>query len=564
MSRGYSKLVRAVLAAMLVFSLLLTGCGQTEPKSSQQSDTQTGNQNQSESQEGLLSWQKDTSPFEFDLYFFAAWGTQYPWRGALVEKYITEDTGVTPNIIIPTGNEKEYLNVMIASNDLPDAMVLEWYAPETKRLIEAGYIHSINDLSAQYAPELMDMISEDVIKYHSHSDGKLYYLPSFMPTKEEYEQSLEKHGARSLFIQKRIYEGLGKPSADTPEKLLQILRDIRDKYPDVKPFSIESPVDVTQWGLTGNLTMQYFAGIFAPETYGKDIYLDNGQIKLIFENENFIEAIRFLNQIYKEGLISVDTLMMKHEVWGDTVDSAQWGVTGRFPIDIWKSHNNKIMQLKKDEGYTYIPLEFQKYNGKEPQFAGGRGAGWVASMVTKNAKNPGRIIRYFEYCWSDAGQIANMFGREGETFDFVNGMPQYKPEILKDIEENPDALENKYGFEQRLLMWRSKWGGLQKIAMAPPSYAEYLKDVGKYGVDIWELGLDNLDPDPSSDAGVAYQKIKNIWNKYLAQMILSESDDDFKASYDAAMKEIKEAGLEKVREVMTENHIKDLQAKGVK
>ena len=564
MSKGYSKLVRAVLAAMLVFSLLLTGCGQTEPKSSQQSDTQTGNQNQSESQEGLLSWQKDTSPFEFDLYFFAAWGTHYPWRGALVEKYITEDTGVTPNIIIPTGNEKEYLNVMIASGDLPDAMVLEWYAPETKRLIEAGYIHSINDLSAQYAPELMDMISEDVIKYHSHSDGKLYYLPSFMPTKEEYEQSLEKHGARSLFIQKRIYEGLGKPSADTPEKLLQILRDIRDKYPDVKPFSIESPVDVTQWGLTGNLTMQYFAGIFAPETYGKDIYLDNGQIKLIFENENFIEAVRFLNQIYKEGLISVDTLMMKHEVWGDTVDSAQWGVTGRFPIDIWKSHNIKIMQLKKDEGYTYIPLEFQKYNGKEPQFAGGRGAGWVASMVTKNAKNPGRIIRYFEYCWSDAGQIANMFGREGETFDFVNGIPQYKPEILKDIEENPDALENKYGFEQRLLMWRSKWGGLQKIAMAPPSYAEYLKDVGKYGVDIWELGLDNLDPDPSSDAGVAYQKIKNIWNKYLAQMILSESDDDFKASYDAAMKEIKEAGLEKVREVMTQNHIKDLQAKGVK
>jgi len=564
MSKGYSKLVRAVLAAMLVFSLLLTGCSQTGSRTSPQSDTQTGNQNQSESQEGLLSWQKDTSPFEFDLYFFAAWGTHYPWRGALVEKYITEDTGVTPNIIIPTGNEKEYLNVMIASGDLPDAMVLEWYAPETKRLIEAGYIHSINDLSAQYAPELMDMISEDVIKYHSHSDGKLYYLPSFMPTKEEYEQSLEKHGARSLFIQKRIYEGLGKPSADTPEKLLQILRDIRDKYPDVKPFSIESPVDVTQWGLTGNLTMQYFAGIFAPETYGKDIYLDNGQIKLIFENENFIEAVRFLNQIYKEGLISVDTLMMKHEVWGDTVDSAQWGVTGRFPIDIWKSHNNKIMQLKKDEGYTYIPLEFQKYNGKEPQFAGGRGAGWVASMVTKNAKNPGRIIRYFEYCWSDAGQIANMFGREGETFDFVNGMPQYKPEILKDIEENPDALENKYGFEQRLLMWRSKWGGLQKIAMAPPSYAEYLKDVGKYGVDIWELGLDNLDPDPSSDAGVAYQKIKNIWNKYLAQMILSESDDDFKASYDAAMKEIKEAGLEKVREVMTENHIKDLQAKGVK
>ena len=576
MSKSKGKLISLVLVVLMVFSLVLAACGSTDTtKPDADANTQNNTQNNASddadssnegsegSDEDLLSWQKDTSPFEFDLYFFAAWGTGYPWRGALVEQFINEDTGVTPNIIIPTGNEQEYLNVMISSNDLPDAMVLEWFAPETKRLIEAGHIHAIDDLSAEYAPELMDMIADDVINYHAHTDGKLYYLPSFMATKEEYEESLEKHGARSLFIQKGIYEGLGEPSVDTTDKLLQLLKDIRDNYPDVKPFSIEAPLDVVQWGLTGNLTMQYFAGIFAPETYGKDMYLEDDQIKLVIENENFVEAVRYLNEIYREGLISVDTLMMKHETWGETVDSAQWGVTGRFPIDIWKSHNPKIMQLTNDEGKTYIPLEFQKYDGKEPQFAGGRGAGWVASMVTKNAKNPERIIRYFQYCWSDEGQIANMFGREGETFDFVDGKPQYKPEILEDMEKNPDALENKYGFEQRLLMWRSKWGGLQKVAMAPQSYTDYLESVGIYGHDVWEMGLDNLDPEPDSDEGVAYQTIKNIWNSYLAQMILAENDADFDAAYEAAMKEIEEAGLEKVKAVMTENHLKDLEKKGV-
>lgn len=132
------------------------------------------------------------------------------------------------------------------------------------------------------------------------------------------------------------------------------------------------------------------------------------------------------------------------------------------------------------------------------------------------------------------------------------------------MEENPDTLENKYGFEQRLLMWRSKWGGLQKVAMAPPSYTEYLGSVGQYGHDIWELGLDSLEPDPDSDEGVAYQKIKNIWNGYIAQMILAENDGDFDGAYEAAMKEIEEAGLEKVKAVMTENHLKDLEKKGVK
>ena len=100
--------------------------------------------------------------------------------------------------------------------------------------------------------------------------------------------------------------------------------------------------------------------------------------------------------------------------------------------------------------------------------------------------------------------------------------------------------------------------------MAPPSYTDYLKDVGKYGVDVWELGLDNLDPDPASDEGVAFQKIKNIWNKYLAQMVLAENDEQFNAAYEAGMKEIEEAGLQKVKDVMTQNHLKDLEAKGIK
>ncbi|MGE5614135.1 MAG: hypothetical protein ACM3XR_06985, partial [Bacillota bacterium] len=435
------------LALLISFSLVLTGCGKGAESAKQEStkseaastEGQTGTSQASKTgeaqrEEKLLSWQKDTSPFTFDIYFYGAWGTFYPWRGSLVEKYITEATGVTPNIIIPTGNEKEYLNVLIASNELPDAMVLEWYAPETKKLIQSGNIYSINELAEQYAPELMDMIPEDVLTYHNQEDGKLYYLPSFFTTKEEYEQSLEKHGARPLFIQKGIYEALGKPSTDTPDKLLEVLKQIKANYPDLKPFSIESPLDVNQWGLTGNLTMQFFAGIFAPETYGRDTYLENDKIKLIIENPNFIEAVRFLNKIYREGLISVDLLTMKHENWGELVDSAQLAVTGRFAIDIWKSHNPKILKLTNDEGRTYIPLEYMKYNGKDPQFAGGRGAGWVGSMVTKNAKNPGRIIRYFQYCWSDEGQLTNLFGKEGETYEMKDGLPYYKPEILQELE----------------------------------------------------------------------------------------------------------------------------------
>jgi len=143
---------------------------------------------------------------------------------------------------------------------------------------------------------------------------------------------------------------------ETPEEFIQLLRDIKEKFPDVKPFTIEPPVDVNQFNLTGSYTLGYFAGIFAPETYAKEQYLENDQIKMIFENANFIEGVKLLNQIYREGLISVDSLMMKHENFGETTDAAQYAVTGSYPIDIWKTHNPRVTALTNDESKTYIPL----------------------------------------------------------------------------------------------------------------------------------------------------------------------------------------------------------------
>ncbi len=571
MKERCTKVFAVVLIAMISMSMVLTGCGgnsqnsNTATTTTAQENTQNATDSSNATQETKYSWQEDTSPFNFDLYFFASWGTGYPWHGTQVEKYITEDTGVTPNIIIPTGNDKEYLNVMIASDDLPDAMILEWNSPETKKLIESGKIYSINELSEQYAPEFMDMIPEDVTKYHSKADGKLYYLPSFMPSKQEWDESLEKHNARPLFIQKGIYEALGSPAVDTPDKLLALLKEVKAKYPDVKPFAIEPPLDVVQWNsLCGSETLTYFAGIFAPETYSKDLYLENDQVKMIFENPNFVEAVRFLNTLYKEGLISTDILMTKAESASDNYKTAQYAVTGMFPIDVWKTYNPNIMSLYNDEGKTYMPLEIMSYNGKQAQFAGTRGAGWVASMVTKNAKDPGRIIRYFEYSWSDEGQIANLFGREGETFEFVNGVPKYLPAVSEEMQKDPNALADKYGFESKLLMWRSKWGSLQKLAVSPVEFTNYLESVQKYAVDIWDMGLDNLDPNPTSSEGIAYAKVKSIWNKYLSKMVLAKDDAEFDASYAAGMKEIEEAGLEKIKKVMTENHLADMKVKAGK
>jgi putative aldouronate transport system substrate-binding protein len=520
----------------------------------------------SEKPEAALSWQKDTSPFQFDLFFYGAWGTFYPWKGSYVEKLIEQKTGVHPNIIIPTGDEKEYLSVLVASGKLPDVMVLEWYGDMTKRLIAAGKIYSIKELCDKYAPEFWDQIPEDVKAYHTQADGNLYYLPSFFTSKEEFQQSPEKQVYRPFFIQKGIYEALGKPSVDTPEKFIAMLKMIKQRYPGKKVITIEPPLDVNQWGLTGCFTLSYLLGAFAPETCGNDYYLDGSTVKLCFESKGMVDSIKFLNTLVREGLMSIDVLTTRQESYQGQMNSGLFAVATRYPIDIWKQHNPKIMEVTGDEKDTYIPLEYLHVGGKDPQYVGTRGTGWVGSMVTKNAKNPGRIIRYFQYSWSEEGQMDNLFGKEGETYTIVNGIPKYTPAIIDELNKTGDAFWDKYGFERRLLMWRSVPATYQKLAIAPQGYTDYLIATGKYGKDTYDQGLGApwnrvIDPDPSSKEGVAFQKIKDIWNKALAQMIIAPDDVTFEGVYTKALKEIASNGLEDVRKVLAANRIKDINKK---
>jgi putative aldouronate transport system substrate-binding protein len=555
------QLHRRIVVLVTILGLLVTATGFAGGVAA---DQPPADQPSTAVPEGAPSWQKDTSPFEFDLFFYGAWGGNYVWRDSYVEEIVREKTGAYPNIIIPTGDEKEFLSVMVASGDYPDAMILELTSEIGKRIIEAGQVYPIQELTDQYAPDFWDEIPESIKAYHAQSDGELYQIPSFFSSAEDWQKSTEKHSFRPFFIQRGIYEELGEPSVETPEELFDLLQTIKENYPDLKPFSISPPIDVAQWGFTTSFTLAYLLGAYAPETYGNQYYLEDDEVRICFQSEGMVEAIGFLNRLYRAGILSVDNLTEPHAGWGDDkVSSGVFAVTTRFPIDIWKTHNPAILQITGDPGRTYIPLDYLHVDGQDPQYAGGRGPGWVGSMVMKNAELPGRIIRYLQYSWSEEGQMDTLFGRLGETYEMVNGFPRYTADIVGEMETNTDFW-HEYGLERRLLMWRNPYPGWQRMATAPQEFTDYLVYSGQFAADIWDLGLDSLDPDPASREGVSLQRIKDVWNRTVAQMIIAQSDAEFQSALTAGMEEIQESGLDDVLSVMQENHLADLERKGVR
>jgi putative aldouronate transport system substrate-binding protein len=193
--------------------------------------------------------------------------------------------------------------------------------------------------------------------------------------------------------------------------------------------------------------------------------------------------------------------------------------------------------------------------------------GWQGFFITKNAKNPDRIIKFLEYAWSDEGQMDLRYGKEGETYEMVDGLPQHKAEV-KELELSDNAAwYNKYGLTASTLMWRAGklWDDAEKrdfMKNQPEQYAAK-EMIAKYNFDGNALGLDNIEPEGSTPEGVINAKIKDLWNKTIPKLVLAKSDAEFDDIYKDFVKDMDKVGAAKVEKVMYERHILDLQKKGV-
>jgi putative aldouronate transport system substrate-binding protein len=56
-----------------------------------------------------------------------------------------------------------------------------------------------------------------------------------------------------------------------------------------------------------------------------------------------------------------------------------------------------------------------------------------SASISLSAKNPERILDFFEYCFTDEGFILMNFGIEGQSFNYVNGTPIPDPEYANKV-----------------------------------------------------------------------------------------------------------------------------------
>ncbi|MFC4101510.1 extracellular solute-binding protein [Paenibacillus xanthanilyticus] len=543
------RVLSAVLSVALVGSML-AACGNNAGKNGNNAGNSGGNAGTANNGAANGGANETTKPSEPITLTFFDQNTGEAFTNPVAQE-IMKRTGVKVEIQQPTGNPAEKLNLMLASGDLPDIILMSRGGDLVNKYIAAGAIIPLNELLDKYGPDVKSQYG-DILKQTRHTDGKNYYLSNWY--------GLDNDPVFGVQMRKDILKALAPDKADggqpfTTDEFEALLRSYKEKYPTVDG---KSSIPLTLNGENMGAVLGTFKGMWGMKTY----FEDNGTLKFDVKDPKYREMILYMNKLYRDGLIDKEWAVSKTQTWEQKIAN---GIVFSTPAAYWDL-GNANGALKKAGGADSQLFAYKVVApGVDPAkttFGPRSPLGWDAIAITKNNKHPEETMKFINYLASEEGQYLLMWGLEGTNWDMKDGKHVPREELLNGLKEDWAATTKSTGV--RYWTWFVKNG-------AGSDGTPY--DIGRYNrgeVDqmaiknlldsVWDTSpFDNLGPEGGTPESLNYQKIQDIMKQSLTKIIIAGSEADANAGFDAMLAAMKAAGDEKVEAVINDNYNKRLE-----
>jgi putative aldouronate transport system substrate-binding protein len=516
------------LIMLLAFTVtVLVGCGSASAPDSDQSGagaaastvSEEAAAGESASGEAAVEpgWKKDISPITLDWYVNETWFDNP--KGNLAHELVKEKTGVNLNFIVPVGDARQKLNTMIASNSLPDVVTLGWYEPQVPQLSTDDYTYPLNELADKYDPYFWTVSSPDIVNWYKDASGKLYAYPCNGNTPDD-TVKYNVISNRSFLVRKDIYEAIGKPDMRTPDGFLNALKAAKEKFPKVDNGLPLIPFGAFQFNSTGNTSFEDTLLEFLAVPREQDgQYFDP---KCGNPNADYINWLKTFRKANEMGMIPTDVYVDDRTKIEEKIQQGRY-----FSLLYqWKDAMTPLGQLytnKPEE--IYISVDGPANSRLDPPKLSVPGySGWEVTMITKNCKNPERAIKFMSFGMSDEGLKTLYLGKEGVTYDVIDGKPVIKPEVNKLKNSDMATFKKQYNTFGEIWMFNSSMLNLWEPDPGLPftQYREWAAGKGfHYGV------YDNIRPPADSDEGDILAKAENKWGEILPKLLMAKTDADF-------------------------------------
>jgi putative aldouronate transport system substrate-binding protein len=341
--------------------------------------------------------------------------TSYAYQDNDFTRKIVDETGI--NLDVTGASNADFdtkFNVMLNSGDYPDLIMSRFMSVDTMNYYAAqGIFIPLDDYKPLSYPNVAKAFQEyptlnDKLR---GSDGKLYALPAVNDSKA----SLYAFGKGYYFMP--WVRDTGRKVPQTLDELTAHLRWIRDNDANGNGDPRDEIPLATMNGQYRQL-IAVAAKAYMPFVY-TDVYFglakgDDGRIVEQYRANEFRQALRYLNGLYKEGLILPDSFTMNADQMRAlcTQDPPVLGV-------FFHSWSNNAMPSMTRRWIDYLPLAAlggpngQRYGSNKDPW----GILYVGYVVTDRCKDPNLAVALYNYLLDPEVALAGNFGPKGEGWD---------------------------------------------------------------------------------------------------------------------------------------------------
>lgn len=389
--------------------------------------------------EGLSYPIADAGSFTLGYKIQSSWSDRYDAFDEIpLGQALEEQTGYDIEMVHVADNTA--MNLLLASGDLPDAIIYNFYSNYNGREAKAvsdGVIYPMTEeFVKENAPDYWKVISADpdILKAVKTPEGDIWGFAFILG-----DRILR--AGYSMFVRDDWCEELGLELPETVDEYYEMLKAFKEKK------GVEIPLCVDTGTLGSMLNKGSITSPFGLPT--ADIYLDNGQVTVGYAQQEFKGVLEWLNKLYAEGLLDPNFATVDTETVQANLLTGKAGASAGACGSVL---GTLLQTASDDEDFSLAGITNLVANkGDVPMYSqcNTTVVGGGIGVITSSAKDPAKIARFFNYGYTDAGHLLYNYGIEGESYEMVDGKPVYTDLVL----HNPDGLTVKQALSEYVMAW---------------------------------------------------------------------------------------------------------------
>lgn len=326
----------------------------------------------------------------------------------------------------PAGQDREKLNLMIASYDLPDLIYANWngVAGGPHGALDNDVIIPLNDYIDRLAPDYAAIINDEsnpqLYRETRLDDGTIFLFAQINSEGHRINTSAPQY-------RKDWLDALGvKEVPATIDEWEEVYRLV--KVTDLNGNGENDEIPFCAAGTPNQWSFSF--GVNA-NNWSVD---KNNQVYYGPISDAAKEYLTYMNRWYKEGLLDKEYIVTDGDALNTKVTGEKafsyWGILsanlGTYQAAFKNTNPNAKLAgapfPKAKDGYQYAPL--------------GAYAGGAGTAITTACEHVEEAVRWLNFAYTEQGHNLMVFGVEGESYEWVDGFPK----LLDIVTNNPDGL----------------------------------------------------------------------------------------------------------------------------